>query len=291
LIVLAMLAAPLSARAQDDGDKPLDIGEVGTKRVGGPGTQSQRKAEAAEDAAYEEEATPMTEETLPKPGDKKRLPALHKLARQYFGGKMWKDSCEKYEMIISEGGEEALALTPEGKSNAARSFYECGVIAFNGSDYDKAESWLKKSEKEVPNPARNGLIRHKILKEQFRRAMANGDTNNAIAMFKKYQAEQPSEDERIWMGEEIAKRAWEAYQAKDKIAMQDYIQKGDDIAPMNTELRKLKSKLSGEEGVVTNLITYGGLAVLLVVAGTQLSKWRARQKVKRASGGAFADDL
>jgi hypothetical protein len=286
----ALLLVPASTLAQDDGEKPLDI-DVGSKRVGGPGTQAQRKADAAYDAAAEEEATPMTEESLPKPGDKKRLPALHKLARQYYGGRMWKDACEKYEMIVSEGGEEALTLTPEGKGNAARSFYECGVIAFNSGDYDKVESWLKKGEREGGSTSKGQLIRHKMLKEQYRRAMANGDVNNAIGMFKKYQAEQTNEDERIWMGEELAKFAWNAYQAKDKMAMDDYIKKAEDIAPMNTELRKLKSKISGEEGVLGNLIMYGGLAVVLVVVGTQLSKWRAKQKVRRASGSGFEDQL
>jgi hypothetical protein len=278
---------PKLARAQNE--DPVDI-EVGTKRVGGPGTEKQRKADDAWDKALLEEDTPMTEETLPPKGDKKRMPGLHKLAQQYFGGGMWKDACDKYDQIIDEGGDEALALKPEAKTNAGRAYYECAQIAFRGADYEKTERILKKSEKYQANAARNQALRHKVKREKFRRLMGNGDVNGAIAIFKEFQAEQPSEDERIWMGEEIAKRAWEAYEAKDKIGTQDLIAKGEDIAPMNTELRKLKDKIKGEGSVLMNVLTYGVLAILVVVLGTQLSKWRGRQKVRRAGGSPFDVD-
>jgi hypothetical protein len=277
---------PAIARAQED--TPVDI-EVGTKRVGGPGTAQQRKSDAAWDKALVEEDTPMTEETLPPKGDKKRMPGLHKLAQQYFGGRMWKDACDKYDQILDEGGDEALALKPDAKVNAGRSFYECAQIAFFSADYDKAERLLKKSEKYQTNAARNQMLRHKMLREQYRKLMGNHDVNGAIAVFKQYQALQPNEDERIWLGEEIAKLAWASYEAKDKVAVQDYIAKGDDIAPMNSELRKLKAKIAGEGSVLTNVLMYGALAVLAVVAGTQFSKWRARQKVKAATGDSPFD--
>ena len=71
--------------------------------------------------------------------------------------------------------------------------------------------------------------------------------------------------------------------------LEDLLKKGDDIAPMNTELRKLKDKIQGENSVYTNIILWGGLTVVLVVGGTQLSKWRGRKKIQRASGGARYD--
>ena len=72
-ILPGLLFSPAPASAQDDG--PVDI-EVGSKRIGGPGTQEQRKSDDAWDKAVEEEYEPMTEETLPPVGSKKRMPAL-----------------------------------------------------------------------------------------------------------------------------------------------------------------------------------------------------------------------
>lgn len=290
-IGLAAILLTPNAQAQDE--EPVDI-EVGSTRIGGPGTAKQRRDDAAWDAAAEEEAQPMTEETLPPKGDKKRMPGLHKLARQYFGGKMWKDACDKYDQIVEEGGDEALdadpKLNPDAKKNAARSFYECAQIAFFGAEYDKVEKLLKKSEKYAPSDHRHAGLRHKINRENYRRSMANGDVAGAMTTFRQYQQEDKDEDERIWMGEELAKLAWAAYQSKDKIAMKDYIRYADEVAPMNTELRNLKKKIEGEEAVLSNILIWGGAAIAFVILATQLSKWRARAKVKAASGNAFDAD-
>lgn len=285
LFIALALSAPRVVSAQDD-DAPVDI-EVGSRRIGGPGTQQQQKSDAAWDAAVMEEDTPMTEETLPPAGSKKRMPALHKLAKQYFGGRMWTDSCDKYDMIIDEGGDEGLASDETGKKNAARSYYECANAAFFASDYDKVERLLKKSEKYGPSDHRHAGLRRKMTREQYRKMMSNGDWQGSVELFRKYQAEEKDDDERIWMGEQLATKAWSAYTSKDKVGMQQLITAGDSVSPMNTELRKLKEKLAAEEGVWTNVIMFGGGAVLLVILATQLSKWRQRARVKAASGGQF----
>lgn len=284
LTTLAVILLPRSAYAQDS--EPVDI-EVGTRRVGGPGTASERKADAAYEAALEEEATPMTEETLPPKGDKKRLPGLHKLAKQYFGGRMWKDACDKYDQLIEEGGDESLDLVPEGKTNAARSFYECAQLTLFSGDHDRVEKLLKKSERYAPSDHRHAAVRRKITREQFRKSMANGDVNNALTLFKKYQAEQADEDERIWMGEELAKLAWNAYQTKDRVALKELIRQTEEVAPMNTELRRLKKKIEGEENVFTNIAIWGAVAVAFVLIAKKFSTWRARAKVRRFSSGVF----
>jgi hypothetical protein len=285
----ATLGPTSTAWAQDD-DAPIDI-EVGSSRIGGPGTREQRESDDRWNAAVEEEEMPMTEDSLPKKGDKKRLPGLHKLVKQYWGGKMWKDICDKLDQIVEENGDEGLDLDPEGRKKAHRAYYECGNIAFLGSEHDGAERLLKKSEKYGPTEAKHTAVRRKILKEKYHRAMGNGDVAGAMAGFKQYQGEQADEDERIWMGEELAKLAWAAYQSKDKISMAEYIKYADEVAPMNTELRKLKEKLHAEESVLSNVVLWGGGSLLLVFAGTQLSKWRARQKVKQFSGNSFEDKL
>jgi hypothetical protein len=287
-LAFVLLALPNIASAQDDALQDI---EVGSKRIGGPGTSNERKADAAWNAAVEEEETPMTEETLPPKGDKKRLPALHKLARQYFGGRMWKESCEKFDQIVEEGGgNQALDLVPEAKKNAARSYFECGQLAFNTAELDHVERWLKKSEQLGPSEERHRLLRRKVLRESYRKLMSNGDVVSALTTFKQYQGGSPDEDERIWMGEQLAKLAWASYQSKDKVSMRDYIRYGDEVAPMNTELRKLKDKLASEEGVIPNVLMFGGAAIALVIGATQLSKWRARAKVRKLAGSDFDDN-
>lgn len=270
------------ARAQDD--EPIDI-EVGSARIGGPGTQEQRKSDAAWNAAVEEENAPMTEETLPPPGHKKRIWALHKMARQYFGGRMWKDSCEKFDQIIDEGGDAGLESEPEGKKNAARSFYECANIAFFSSEYDKTEKLLKKSEKYGASDHRHQGLRRKMSRENYRKLMANGDWQGSVEMFKKYQAEETDEDERIWMGEQLATLSWAAYSAKDKVGLKTLLTTTGEIAPMNTEYRKLKEKIEGEDSVLMNVVVAGAAALLLVIGWTQFSKWRAKARVKSLDGG------
>ncbi len=282
LIFSALIAG--EARAQDD--EPIDI-EVGSSRIGGPGTQQQRKSDDAWNAAVEEENMPMTEETLPPPGNKKRLPGLHKLAKQYFGGRMWKDACEKFDQIIDESQDAGLETDPDGKKNAARSYYECASIAFFSSEYDKTEKLLKKSEKYGPSDHRHQGLRRKMARENYRKLMANGDWQGAVEMFKKYQAEEADEDERIWMGEQLATLSWNAYSSKDKIGMKTLMEQTEQIAPMNTEYRKLKEKLEGEDSVLTNALLAGVAALLFVVGWTQFSKWRARARVRRMDGGQF----
>lgn len=283
LISSTFLALFVATPALAQDDNPVDI-EVGSKRIGGPGTASQQKNDAAWDAAIQEEDQPMTEETLPPPGNKKRLPGLHKLAKQYFGGRMWKDSCEKYDQIIDESQDEGLNTDPEGKKNAARSFLECAQIAFYTGEYDKAERLLKKSEKYGPSDHKHAGLRRKMAKETYHKQMSNGDWNGALDLFRKYQAEEADEDERIWMGDQLATRAWSAYTGKDKLTMKSLIAAGDAVAPMNTELRKLKDKLAGEEAVLPNVLMFGGGAVVLVIGATQFSKWRAKKRVKMGGG-------
>lgn len=288
LFTVALLSlAPRAASAQDE---PVDI-EVGSERIGGPGTRQQQARDAAWNAAVEEEEAPMTEETLPPPGHKKRIPALHKLARQYFGGRMWKESCEKYDQIVAEGQEAALEAAPSGKSNAARSFLECAQIAQQMGDGDGVERWLKKSEKLAPPDHRHAAIRRKVMREEYRKILANGDTTGAIAAFKRYQAQQPDEDERIWLGEELAKLSWNAYNTGDKVTMKELIHQTEEIAPMNTELRQLKSKLDGEASVLRNVLIFGAAAVALVLLGTQWSRWRSRARLKGVEHNPFEDSL
>src|SRR5574339_410520 len=96
LFLAAALLLPCAAQAQDDEEGSVDIGDVGSSRIGGPGLTAAEKKWNSDD---EEEEEALTEETLPPVGHKKRIPGLHQLAKQYAGGQMWKDACEKYDQI------------------------------------------------------------------------------------------------------------------------------------------------------------------------------------------------
>src|SRR5687767_4489758 len=105
LLLVAALLLPCAAQAQDEEDEgSVDIGDVGSSRIGGPGLTREEKSWNEP----EEEEEPLTEETLPPVGHKKRIPGLHQLAKQYAGGQMWKDACEKYDQITSEASLEAI---------------------------------------------------------------------------------------------------------------------------------------------------------------------------------------
>ena len=158
-------------------------------------------------------------------------------------------------------------------------------------DYDKVEKLLKRSEKYGPSEAKHANLRRKIMRETYRKQISNGDTAGALDSFRKYQAEQADEDERIWMGEQLAKRAWAAYQSKDKLGLKEAIRQAEEVAPMNTELRQLKAKLEGEDSVFTNVLMFGGGAIVLVLGATQLSKWRSKARVKGLSSNKFEDAL
>lgn len=278
-LTLASLALTPKVWAQSSPDI-----EIGSTRIGGPGTPRQQAAQAAVEA---EEY--LTEDSLPPKESKKRIPALHTLAARYVGGKQWVDACEKYDSILDEGGQEALESDPRGKPNAFIAYLQCAKIAQAGGDFDKAERLLKKSESYGPSDHRHAGIREKMLRESYRKKLSNGDVNGAVQLFKEAQAKAQNEDERIWLGEELAKRAWTAYGNKEEMALKDLMAKLEEIAPQNTEYRKLKEKMAGEAGVAGQIAMMAGVILAVVAAGTLLSKWREAAKVKAAAGSAFED--
>jgi hypothetical protein len=284
--VCAALLTPAAARAQDEEESSPSI-DLGSSRIGGPGltAREQRRVES-----WDEEEEYLTEENIPKPGDKKRLPALHTLASRYVTSKQWQEACTKYDAIESEFGAEGVASMPDGKTLAARAYFYCARAAANGNEADKAEALLQKSEKYGPTSAKHEMIREKLLREEYRKKLSNGDVDGAITLYKKAQAMREVEDERIWLGEELSKRAWEAHDTGDKVAMEGLMRRLEEIAPMNTDYRRLKDKLDAQDNFLKNAITYSGAVVLLLVVGTLLSRWRAKRRVLKAEGNPF-DDL
>lgn len=281
LLLAALLSlAAVVAQAQSDGDA-IDV-DFGSSRIGGPGATSRERAQVR---AMEEEEEYLTEETLPPVGHKKRLPGLHVLAKRSASGKDWEQACMKYDQILEEGGDEAMELHPDAKRNAWRSYLACAERQVVQESFEKAERLLKKSEKFGGSDHRHAGLRRKMMQAEYRKAVAAGDIAKAVELFDRYQGVQEDEDERIWMGAEIARRAKEAHEAGDKTVRDQLIRHGDRIAPMNTDLRELKSSLEFQANVGKNLGLLAGAALLFVFGFAQFSRWRGRRRVEAAAGG------
>lgn len=280
----AALFLPGAARAQDSS---IDIGDIGSGRIGGPGlTKSEKRAIAAMDEPPEY----LTEETLPPPGHRKRLPGLHVLAKRYVESQAWKDACDKYDLIMQESGEEGVLADELGKRYATKSFLECAKIAFGVQEFDKSEKLLQKSEKFGKTTPRHQAVRHKIMRETYRKKMTDGDVGGAIKIFNEYQAQGEDEDERIWFGEQLANKAWAAHNEKDEITRDEMMAHLETISPMNTEYRRLKEEIESGETILQNALMFAGAAVGLVFLLGWFTKWRAKAKVG-ASGKKNKFDL
>ena len=264
-------AAPVAAQEETSPDI-----ELGSSRIGGPGlTERERRWVKSLDQPDEG----MTETNIPPPGDKKRLPHLHYLAQKYVNGSAHKDACAKYDLIADEGGKEGIASAPFGERYAARAYLACAKIAFASTDFEKAEMLLAKSERYAQTTPKHAALRLKIKRDSYRKKLLNGDVNGALKLFSEAQQEDNNEDERIWMGEQLATMAWTAHKSGDKFRTEDLIRKVESVAPMNTQYRKLKAQLEGQQSVFQRLIIVVGAAVGFVILWNLLSAWRARARL------------
>ncbi len=284
ICAFALLGDIRPAAAQDEGSPSIDLG---SSRIGGPGLT---KRERRRVKSWDEPEVYLTEETTPKPGSKKRLPALHTLAARYVKAKQWKKACAKFDTIESEFGMEGVVEKPDGKKMAARSYLRCAKTASKNNAFDKSEALLQKSEKYGPSTPKHEIIREKMLREQYRKKMANGDVDGAIKLYNQAQKVRQVEDERIWLGDQLARRAKEAVQSDDKIALQMLMRRLEEHAPLNTDYRELKERIEGSEGFLQKAILMAGGIIGLIVLLNLFTRWREAAKVKRAAGNPF-DDL
>ncbi len=282
LVAALAMCWPMSSFAQGDG--PIDI-EFGSGRIGGPGNTTREKRAIA---AFDEPEEYLTEDNIPKEGDKKRLPHLHVLAKRYAGGKMFSEACARYDQIITEGGSEALEITPDGKKLAAKSFLGCGEHAATMGKFDKAERLLKKSERYGVSDYRQAAIRRRIKRETYRRKMLNQDVDGAMSVYESYQADREDEDERIWMGQSLTDLAWSAYRAKDDVMLERYLAYAQKVSPRNPDLRKLVDERHSKATVLTNVAIMGAGLLLLLGFFMKFTGWRARRKVESVAGGKMS---
>lgn len=282
-----LLASPAEAEAQDEESSPSI--ELGSSRIGGPGLTSRERRVVQ---SWDEPEEYVTEETLPDKGSKKRLPSLHILAERYYGGQQWVEACRFYQMVLDEGGQEGLEKKEGAKKRAARSFFKCAETAFATSKLDDVEKNLNKAESLGLRSGRHDVLRRKVVREQFRKKMAAGDIEGAHRLFDKYQSMgAPNDDERIWFGEQLAAQALAAKAEKDTITLGELMAKLEEVAPLNTDYRKLKKELEGDAALFGNIAMVVGAAVAAVVLLSLLSQWRARARVgSTGKRNPFLDD-
>ena len=272
--LLSMAAGP--AFGQEEEETSPEI-ELGSSRIGGPGL-TEREQRARERAA--EPDVYLTEENLPAPGSKKRIPSLFVLLKRYHDGQAYQDACEKLDLILEEGGEEALNSDPRGRRIATRAYLECARIAFTRQKFGQTETLLKTSERYGSTTGRHTALRVKVLREQYRKRLSQGDISGTVDLFREAQAKREDEDERIWLGAKLAERAWRAYDTKSEMEMKDLMAHLEEIAPQNTDYRRLKDQLDAEASIFANTLQFAAVGVLFVVLWSLFSRWRARRKVE-----------
>ncbi len=267
---------------------PIELGT--SRRVGGEGITEEARRRTR--AAYAPEE-PLTEANLPPPGNRKRIPALHELAQRHVGGSMWKEACRFYDMLEEEGGSEAILSHERGKVDAARSYLGCAKAAHADGNFERAEARLRQSEALLGNTtSRHRAVRWKMLRDQMRTKANSGDVDGAVRLHSELQALRKNEEERVWLGEQLASLAWEAHEEGDEHRRDHIMQAAESVSPMNVELRRLKDQKNLQGDVLTNILKYGGIGVLVVVVLTLLSRWRAtaRVGVARPKRNKFLDD-
>jgi len=288
---VAHLAGPHEARAEDESSIDIDIGA--SRRVGGRGiTDEDRRAY---DRARQPDE-PLTEENIPPPGHPKRIEALHTLADRYVGGNMWKEACVKYDRIREEGGEEAIRSRDRGAVDAGRSYLGCAKNAYLDGDFDRAEELLRVSETFMGASGRHEALRWKMLRDEVHEKAMNGDFGGAYERFRVLQDLRESEEERIWFGEQIAGAAWRAHEDDDPVRRDALVAIGEEVAPRNVELRRLKDQMALTGTVMSNIVVYGVGAFVVVGLLTLLSRRWARSRVgggrtpKKLRKNPFLDD-
>lgn len=289
-VVLTTLASTLAlAQSEEDASSPKI--QLGSSRIGGPGlTDRERRVVKS----WDEPDEFITEENLPKPGSRKRLPSLHILASRYYGGQQWKEACRFYDMIVEESGEEGLDAKEDARKHAGRAFFGCAESAFTDRHYDQVEQLLLKAEKYGFSGTKNQYLRRRVQKDQYRSKLSAGDLVAAKKGYDAYQrAAQTDEDERIWFGGELAKLAEAAQADQDEISYREIMDLLGEVAPRNSTYRKLRDEETANENIVKNVALVLGTSIAVLGLLSLLSRWRARARVGaagRRSKNPFLDD-
>jgi hypothetical protein len=291
--VLAVIAAtaPERSRAQEETSVDIEIGS--SRRVGGRGITDEDRRRY--DRATEPDE-PLTEANLPGPGEPRRTEGLHTLAERYIGSDMWKEACAKYDLLREEAGDDAIRERDRGALNAGRAYLGCAKRAYLDGDFDRAEEMLRVSESFIPSSGRHDALRWKMLRDGYREKVGAGDVDGGLEQFRRMQELRTDEDERLWLGEQIAAAAWSAHRKDDDLRRDHLMRLGHEIAPLNVELRRLERQTELTRTVGSNIVLYGVGGFVVVGILTLLSRWRSRARVQsglarpRRRKNPFLDD-
>ncbi|MEM7676167.1 MAG: hypothetical protein AAF449_09210, partial [Myxococcota bacterium] len=266
------------AGAQEETSPKIELKSPRIDEIDGPKFGEQPKSKQAP-SIPKDRAPPK----IPPPGHPKRLTYLRDRAQKDLSDRAYQQACRHYDLIADEVGIDAIAADPEERQNAARAYLSCARLAHRAVKLKKAEQWLVRSEHFGPRTPRHVALRRKMHRDTYRKKMVNGDVEGALQLFNEAQQRHPDEDERIWMGDQLASMAWEAHKNGDKTTTRALLRRLEAVAPMNPEYRRLKSVLDEQAGVFGRIAQVIAAVIALVIGLNLLAAWReySRLSIKK----------
>ncbi len=272
-------------------DTSVDIDLESSRRIGGRGLTESDKRAYDRSLVHDDV---LSEENLPGPGEPRRMEGLHKLGEQYVASGQWPEACVKYDLIVEEGGREALEERDRALITAGRAYLGCAKDAYSDDAFERAEHYLTRSEDLMGTTGRHRALRWKMLRDEVHEKVAKGDLEGAFSRYSKLQEQREDEDERLWFGEQLALAARAAHDAGDAVTRDRLVELAETVAPMNVELRQLQSDMNLTSVVARNIVIYGVGGMLAAGVLIVLSRWRSRARVglkpARRRKNPFLDD-
>ena len=209
-------------------------------------------------------------EHWPAVGTSERLQRMVLDAETHYKDHNWLSACRIFQLVISESGIEALNSSPEIRDHAARSFHKCARLAFRAHDDQDVELYLVQAEKLGLHSVRHEVLRRKLVRRQYHRRLAVADIDGALDLYRTYQASGPKdEDERIWLGEQLANRAQEALDTGNQESFLYLMEHLEAIAPRNRDFRALKRAREKKRNPILSAVSIVGISVggVLLLSG------------------------
>ncbi|MBX2810480.1 MAG: hypothetical protein KTR25_01665 [Myxococcales bacterium] len=221
--------------------------------------------------------------SLPPLGDPSRPAALLRRAHDSYQSADWLVACEYYQMIIQETGSTPLVNSPQTKERAAQSFHKCARLVFKVHEDKKVETYLSHAEELGLRSFRHNVLRRKLVRRQYHRSLVNEDIEQAMALYAEYQARgTPDEDERIWLGDQLAQRAREALRHAQQNHFHALMSHLSVIAPQNRDYRDMKSAVDVPQQPLMRALIVTAVIILVIALFSLFSHWSAWAKVARA---------
>lgn len=224
--------------------------------------------------------TKFNRSSWPPLGDPHRVEHMIRDAETHYRDHNWLNACHIYQQVISEAGIDALNRPLEQRDHAARSFHKCARLAFRAHDDQDVESYLGNAEKLGLHSIRHEVLRRKLVRRQYHRRLAVEDVDGALSLYTAYQAAGPiDEDERIWLGEQLATRAQKALDIGNRENFLYLMQHLEAISPRNRDFRALKQALKQDQNPILSVVGIIGAIVGGILLLSQITTWIAWLRV------------